>query len=170
MKIYLRVLCVVFVFVVCFGLLAACDTMPSFNSNENRFEDDNNAGKNNYAVKESVPYVIPDDKVGVVVAADEQLITWTPYETEEKNIDFKGLIIADLGLPGEMDLFYLENEVTYYILVDGKLEKTTIEAVVKDAVIGITTLEEGVQEVYILSVPVEEEEEYEEGVLEEDDV
>jgi len=69
-----------------------------------------------------------------------------------------------------MDLFYLENEVTYYILVDGKLEKTTIEAVVKDAIIGITTLEEGVQEVYILSVPAEEEEEYEEVVLEEDDV
>lgn len=168
MKNHIRVLSAVIAFVLCFALLAACDTMPSFNSNENRFADDNGANKNNSAVKESVPYVVPADQVGVVVAADAQLITWNPYVTEEDSIDFKNLKISDLGLPGEMALFYLEREVTYYILEDGKMEKTTADALVKDAVVGVTTLEEGVQEVYILSVPNEKEEEYEEVVLDEE--
>ena len=166
MKNSIRVLSVLFALALCFGLFAACDVMPSFNSNENRFADDNGAG-NNAVVRESVPYVIPADQVGVVIAADAQLITWSPYVTEGESIDFKGLKINDLGLPGEMALFYLEREVTYYILEDGKFEKTTAEAVVKDAVVGVTTLEQGVQEVYILSVPAEEEEEYEEVVLDE---
>ena len=57
-----------------------------------------------------------------------------------------------------MTLLYLEREVTYYSLVDGKLEKTTVEAAVPGSVVGVTTLEEGVMEVYILSVPAEEDE------------
>jgi hypothetical protein len=167
MKNYLRFLSAVFALVICFGLLAACDTMPSFNSNDNRFDKDNE-DRNNYTPKESVPYVVPADQVGVAVAADENLITWYPYATEEENLDFKSLDIDKLGLPGEMALFYLENEVTYFILVDGKMVETTVESIVKDAVVGVTTLEQGVQEVYILSVPEEKEEEYEEVIVEDE--
>ena len=81
MKNYIRVLAVVFAFALCVGLFAACEVTPSFNSNENRFAEDKNGGNANPVIRESVPYVIPADMVGVVVDANEQLITWSPYVT-----------------------------------------------------------------------------------------
>lgn len=108
------------------------------------------------ATEASVPFVAPPDQIGLVTSADNQLVTWQPYETKEDTIDFKSVDVKTLGQPGEMALAYLEREVTFYSLVGGKLEKVSVESVVSGSVIGITTLEEGVMEVYILSVPVED--------------
>ena len=104
----------------------------------------------------SVPFIAPPDQIGLVISADIQLITWQPYETKEDTIDFKAVDVKALGDAGEMSLAYLEREVTFYSLADGKLEKISVEAITPGSVVGITTLEEGVMEVYVLYTPAED--------------
>lgn len=167
MKNYIRILSVVFVMVLCIGLMAACGNTAE---NENKTTTAaTEAGADEIVdVEAAEPFVAPADQVGKVISADGSLITWYPYEVEGETIDFKGLKLDKLE-ESEMGLLYLEREVTYYLLVDGKMEKTTADVIEKDCVIGVTTLEEGVQEVYILSVPVEEEEVIDDVELDTDD-
>jgi hypothetical protein len=153
MKTTLRVLSVLFMMVISVSAFAACGgttaqpTTPAPTAGTQATVE---------ATEASVPFVAPPDQIGLVVSADTQLVTWHPYATTEDSLDFKSIKVKDLGKEGEMTLFYMEAEVTYYSLVGGKLEKVDVSAIVPGSVIGITTLEEGVQEVYILSVPAEE--------------
>ena len=153
MKSTLRVISALFVLVMMVSTFAACgNSTPAATTAPAAPETTTSA------TEASVPFVAPPDEIGLVISADSQLITWQPYETKEDTIDFKSVDVKALGEAGEMTLLYLEREVTYYSLVGGKLEKTTVEAAVPGSVVGVTTLEEGVMEVYILSVPAEEDE------------
>ena len=150
MKINLRVLSVAIVAMLCFGVLAACGgqtietTKPTTEAVTT-------------APAESEAFVIPPDQMGLIVAADSTLITWNEYAVEDNTIDFMGVDTKELKEPAkDISLFYLEENVTYYMIQDGKLVAAVIDDLVPGAVVGITTLEEGVQEVYILSVPVED--------------
>ena len=150
MKLNLRTLSLVLAFVLCFGLLAACGGKTEENTKPA-------SGETTTAPAESEAFVIPPDQMGKIVAADSTLITWNEYASEDKTIDFMGVDTKALKDPSEeITLFYLEEEVTYYLIKEGKLVDATIDDVVPDSIIGITTLEEGVQEVYIISVPVED--------------
>lgn len=154
MKNTLRILSLAFAIVLCVGLMAACggngETKPT----------DEAKGTETVGTTAPVgtePFVAPADSIGKIVAADSTLITWNTYATDDETIDFMGVNIKALGDPSEeMTLFYLEADVTYYMISEGKLVDATIEDVVPGSVIGITTLEEGVQEVYIVYVPVED--------------
>lgn len=150
MKFNLRALMAVFAAVLCLGLLAACGGLTAENTKPA-------AEATTTAPAETEAFVIPADQMGMIVAADSTLITWNEYAVEDKTIDFMGVDTKELKDPSkDVTLFYLEEDVTYYLIKDGKLVEAAIEDVVSGSVIGITTLEEGVQEVYILSVPVED--------------
>jgi len=160
MKTTLRTVSALFALVMVIGVLAACgNNVPAVTTGPA-------VPATTGATEGSVPFVAPPDQVGLVISADTQLVTWQAYETKEDTIDFKSVNVKSLGNPGEMTLVYMEDEVTYYSLVTGELVKTTIDDIVPGAVIGITTLEEGVMEVYILSVPVEETEDEDDTVEE----
>lgn len=161
MKNTLRIMSVLFALALCVGALAACggnEAQPTAAPTA--------AQPTTEATEASTPFIAPPDQIGLVVSADSQLVTWNPYKTTEDTIDFKGVNVKSLGEAGEMALVYMESEVTYYSLANGKLEKVTVEDVIPGCVIGITTLEEGVMEVYIISVPVDEEESFDEDPLE----
>ena len=149
MKTCLRIVSALFVLVMIVSTFAACGNSAPATTDPVATQPTTSA------TDASVPFVAPPDQIGLVISADDQLVTWQPYETKEDTIDFKSVDVKTLGDAGEMALVYMESEVTYYSLVGGKLEKVTVEAAVTGAVIGITTLEENVMEVYILSVPVE---------------
>ena len=151
MKNSLRIMSVLLALVLCAGALAACggnEAQPTAAPAT--------AAPTTEGTEASTPFIAPPDQIGLVISADSQLITWQPYETKEDTIDFKAVDVKTLGDAGEMTLAYLEREVTFYSLVDGKLEKTAVETIIPGSVVGITTLEEGVMEVYVLSVPVED--------------
>ena len=129
MKFNLRVLSVAIVAMLCFGILAACGGQP---------------------VETTQPTT-----EAVTTAAT--LITWNEYAVEDNTIDFMGVDTKELKDPAkDISLFYLEEDVTYYLIKDGKLAEATVEDLVSGAIVGITTLEEGVQEVYVLFVPAED--------------
>lgn len=152
MKNTLRMMSVLFALVLCVGVMAACG-----NTTAQPTAAPTTAAPTTEGTEPSVPFVAPPDAIGLVVSADLQLVTWQAYTTTEDTIDFKSVDVKALGTPAEMSLVYMESEVSYYSLVGGKLEQAQVTDVVPGSVIGITTLEEGVMEVYILSVPVEEE-------------
>ena len=151
MKKTMRVATALFALVMIVGCFAACGTTTPVATNAP-------AVSTTAGTEASTPFVAPPDQIGLVISADTQLVTWQPYETKEDTIDFKNVNLKSLGTAGEMSLVYMENEVTYYSLVTGTLEKATIEDVVVGSVVGVTTLEQGVMEVYILSVPTVESE------------
>lgn len=146
----LRFMSVAVVFVLCFALMAACgkaDAEPTQKATEV-------TTIATTVSDETEPFVAPPDALGKVVSADTSLITWNVYEISDETIDFMGIDVKELGKPSEeMTLFYFDGEVTYYIVSEGKLVAATYEDVVADSIVGITTLEEGVQEVYIIYVP-----------------
>lgn len=166
MKNTLRILSLVAVMVLCFGLLAACGNSGDAQPTQTNPVTDPSGTT---APAGTEPFVAPADQVGKVVAADSTLITWNTYKTDDDTIDFMGVNVKELGdAAEEMTLFYLEADVTYYKISEGKLVEAAVEDVVAGSVIGITTLEEGVQEVYIISVPVVDEgsDEYEDTLEE----
>jgi hypothetical protein len=155
MKNILRICSALFAIVLCMSLLAACGETAQ----------PTEAAPTTVAPETSAPFVAPPDQIGEVISADAQLFTWKPFDTKEDVIDFKSVNIKELGETGEMTLVYMEQDLSFYSLVGGKLEAATIYDVVPGAIVGITTLEEGVQEVYILSVPSEDVDD-EEDILE----
>lgn len=148
-----RMLSLIIAVMLCFGL-AACggnaDTKPT----------DSKVAADPAPTTEPAgtePFVAPPDALGKIVAADATLITWNAYATEEETIDFMGVDTKKLGDPdAEMTLYYLEEDVTYYTINEGKLVAAAAEDMVPGSIVGVTTLEEGVQEVYIVYVPVED--------------
>lgn len=150
MKNFVRVLSSLLAMILCVGLLGACgaeESTPTKATTQNTPTEVTTEG--------TEPFVAPPDALGLVVSADNQIITWNEYPTDEETIDFKSVDVKKLGKTEDMSICYMEAEVTYYSLVGGKLEKVTLEDVVPGSIVGVTTLEEGVQEVYILYVPVE---------------
>ena len=151
MKFNLRVLSVAIVAMLCFGILAACGGQPVETTQPTT------EAVTTAATAESEAFVIPADQMGLIVAADSTLITWNEYAVEDNTIDFMGVDTKELKDPAkDISLFYLEEDVTYYLIKDGKLAEATVEDLVSGAIVGITTLEEGVQEVYVLFVPAED--------------
>lgn len=149
MKNTLRYIFVFTAFVLCAGLLAACGT-----SSDTQTQPSSTATP---ATQASEPFAAPPDDMGKVVSADSELITWNDYAVDDETIDFMGVDVDTLKEPNkEMSIVYLEDNVSYYLIRDGKLVDAAAEDVVPGAVIGITTLEKGVQEVYILLAPEED--------------
>lgn len=152
-----RILSALIAVFLCLGLFAACD-MGAGSGNG----DETLGGTEGDPVPETTVgiedetqvFVIPPDAVGLIVSADNELITWYAYETKEDTIDFMGLNVKALGdAAAEMSLCYLEEDVSFYMIVDGKIVAAYIEDIWPGSVVGVTTLEEGVQEVYIISRP-----------------
>ena len=153
MKNTLKVLSLAMAMLLCIGALVACGA--------NEAEPTQKATETQPVVTtiptETEPFVAPPDAIGKVVSVDNSLITWNVYNTSEDTIDFMGVKIKELGKPAEeMTLYYIEGDVTFYLVADGKLSPATYEDAVAGSIIGVTTLEEGVLEVYILYVPVED--------------
>jgi len=155
MKNTLRIMSALFAFVLCLGLLAACGSGTGADKGTT-------AANNNDAVPPTEtagtePFVAPPDQVGKIIAADSTLITWNTYAPSDETIDFMSVDVKTLGdASAEATLCYLEGDVTCYLISEGKLVDATIDDVVPGSVVGVTTLEEGVQELYILYVPVED--------------
>ena len=148
---------------LCVGLLAACG-MPAANGGKETLgttEGDPVPDTTVGTQDETKPFVAPPDAVGLVVSADDELITWYVYETKEETIDFMGLDVTALGdAASEMSLCYLEEDVSFYIIVDGKIVEAYVEDIWAGSIVGVTTLEDGVQEVYIISRPDDDSGEY----------
>ena len=110
-------------------------------------------------------FVPPADALGQVVSVSDDIITWYAFSTDQDTIDFLSVDVKKLDdASEEMSLFYLEENVSYYSVVNGKLIDAEANDAVKGAIVGITTLEEGVQEVYIIATPIVEEDTTEEEV------
>ena len=153
MKTTLRVFALVFAVALCFGMIAC-------GAKEEPKASQTNAPATTAGTEGTEPWVAPADALGKIVAADSTLITWNTYKTEDETIDFMGVKVKELGdADAEMTLFYLESEVTYYKISEGKLVEAAVEDLVAGAIVGVTTLEEGVQEVYIIYTPNDEEDE-----------
>lgn len=100
-------------------------------------------------------FVPPADALGLVVSVSDDIITWYEIPTDPDTIDYLSVDIEKLDdASEEMSLFYLEDNVSYYRIVNGKLIDADAYEAVKGAVVGVTTLEEGVQEVYIIATSV----------------
>lgn len=150
MKNFVRVLSSLLAMILCIGLLGACgaeESTPTKAATQN--------APTEVITDGTEPFVAPPDAIGLVVSADNQIITWKEYPTDEETIDFKSVDVKKLGKTEDMSIYYMESEVTYYSVAGGKLEKVTLDDVVPGSIVGVTTLEEGVQEVYILYVPAE---------------
>ena len=160
MKNSVRVLCAILAMILCVGLLGACG------AEETKTTTPATAAPTETPTEGSEPFVAPPDAMGLVISADNQIITWQAYPTEEDTIDFKSVDVKKLGKAEDMSLYYMEREVTYYSIVTGTLEKVTVDDVVPGSIVGVTTLEEGVQEVYILYLPSDNADEEAEDPLE----
>lgn len=100
-------------------------------------------------------FVPPADAIGQVVSVSDDIITWYAFPTDQDTIDFLSVDVEKLDdASEEMSLFYLEENVSYYKIVNGKLIDADAYEAVKDSIVGVTTLEEGVQEVYIIATLV----------------
>ena len=161
----LRILSLAIAAIMCFGLLSACGGTTA-EPTQKPAEMQTTAAT---STDETEPFVAPPDSLGKVVSADSTLITWNTYETSEETIDFMGVNVKELGkASAEMSLFYLEAEVSYYKVAEGKLNAATIDDVLPGCIVGVTTLEQGVQEVYIVYTPAVDDgsNEYEDAVEE----
>ena len=149
----IRMFAMLIAVMLCFGLVAC-------GGNSDTKATDSNVATDPVPTTEPAgtePFVAPPDALGKIVSADDTLITWNAYATEEDTIDFLGVDTKKLGDPAaEMSLYYLEEDVTFYTISKGKLVEAAAEDMVAGSIVGVTTLEEGVQEVYIVYVPVED--------------
>lgn len=153
--------------ILCVVFFAACGGQTGSNTTTNAPATDPAPDAGTTAGTE--PFVAPPDAIGLVVSADAALITWYTYESDKETIDFMGVDVKALGdASSDMSLYYLESDVDYYLIKNSKLVDATVDDVLPGSVVGVTTLEEGVQEVYIISQPAEEvEEPVEDDVVEE---
>ena len=100
--------------------------------------------------------VLPPDAIGVVVSANEDTITWYAFDMESEAIDFLDLNVKMLLDPAkEMSIYYLEDNISFYFIRNDRLYDAVLSDVVPGSIVGVSTIEEGVQEVYILSVPTD---------------
>ena len=171
MKNMFRIVSALIAVFLCVGLFAACGTGTGANNDQTIGTTEGNPAPETTVNNEgeTEPFVAPPDAVGLVVSAENELITWYVYETKEETIDFMGLNVKALGdAASEMSLCYLEEDVSFYMIVDGKIVEAIIEDIWVGSVVGVTTLEKGVQEVYIISRPADDSDEYvEDEVFEE---
>lgn len=158
-----RVLSALIAVFVCVGLFVACGTLTDRDDEKETLgctEGDPAPETNLNNGDETTPFVAPPDAVGVIISADDELLTWYLYETKEETIDFMDLDLKSLGdAASEMSLYYLEDDVSFFLIEDGKIVEAYIEDVWAGSVVGVTTLEDGVQEVYIISRPGDEDDE-----------
>lgn len=146
MKNILRILSVVGVLLLCIGMLVACGTDSGEVSPSTTLTMESIAG--------SEPFIAPPDALGKVIAVDSSLVTWNTFAINEEVIDFMGVDVEKLDAPNEEAVVvYLEDDISCYLIKDGKLVDITLDEIQPGAVIGITTLEEGVQDIYILYNP-----------------
>lgn len=150
----IRILSILMAVMLCVSLLAACGEQGG-SDNKNVSPNTTEApAPTDDATTGTEPFVAPPDALGLVVSADSELITWYTYKTDKDVIDFMGVDVKALDDPAEeMSLYYLEGAVTYYLIADGKLVDATADDAVEGSIVGVTTLEEGVQEVYIVYQP-----------------